>query len=48
MRGITSSAVSKVVKALAAAADLLSFAGQARVDDFRLFVIAERAMHQFV
>jgi hypothetical protein len=36
------------LQALAAAADLLPFAGEARIDDFRLFVIAERAMHQFV
>ena len=35
------------VQALATAADLLPFAGQPRVDDFRLFVVAERAMHQF-
>jgi hypothetical protein len=34
------------VQALAAAADLLPFAGQARVDDFRFLVVAERAVHK--
>src|SRR6185369_4181098 len=33
------------LQALATAADLLSFAGQARVDDFGFLVVAEGAMH---
>ena len=45
LRGLEGREALAALQALAATADLLPFAGEARIDDLRLFVIAERAMH---